>query len=67
MIFHYHCSLGKKIKINDLRRGDLVATEDMNKLPKESDNKLVEKNIINWGKEGIIIAKYEGSHPKIIE
>jgi len=65
-IFHYHWSLGKKIKINDLRRGDLVASEDINKLPKESANKLVDENIINWRKEGIIVVKYEGSHPKII-
>jgi predicted SAM-dependent methyltransferase len=62
-IYHYHWAIGKKIKINDLRRGDLLNAENFNQMPAEVEDKRVDEKILNWEKEGIRLIEFDGAHP----
>jgi SAM-dependent methyltransferase/Flp pilus assembly protein TadD len=64
-IYHYHWALGKRVKPNDLRRGDLVA--DPAALPPEAEDRAVDPATVRWDRAGVRVARFWDRHPETIE
>lgn len=61
---HYHWALGTKVKVNDLRRGDLVA--DRSILPPEHIDQSLDPGDIVWDLPHVITTPFAGPHPRAI-
>jgi arylsulfatase A-like enzyme/SAM-dependent methyltransferase len=64
-IYHYHWAIGKRVKVNDLRRGDLV--EDRRLLPSEAADQAVDLAHVRWDRAGVRMERFVGQHPESIE
>jgi hypothetical protein len=64
-MYHYPWALGKRVKVNDLRRGDLVA--DRSLLPREAADQPLDLTLVRWDRDGIRTERFWGCHPESIQ
>jgi glycosyltransferase involved in cell wall biosynthesis/predicted SAM-dependent methyltransferase len=63
-IYHYHWALGKRVKANDLRRGDLVI--DRSNIPPEGEDRPVDIAHVCWEAPNVRVQDFTGTHPSAI-